>query len=167
MSGLSRFDHLRSTAEPLQVEYEPDENEPLWSQLSKAALVYLQTPCPFSPLPSEVACSSSAQENQAFPQAVSPAGLPLVPQMAELTCHVSVTIPMSLQPIKKCEMRLNGTTVVQPSKDVAVLSNCCAILTVPQPTPAPVHPSVAVTITQGFSMKQSPACVPQQVPPPT
>ncbi|KAL1446723.1 hypothetical protein MTO96_028755, partial [Rhipicephalus appendiculatus] len=36
--------------EPLQVEHEPDENEPLWSQLNKAALVQLQKPCPTRPL---------------------------------------------------------------------------------------------------------------------
>ncbi|KAL1466182.1 hypothetical protein MTO96_026826 [Rhipicephalus appendiculatus] len=46
--------------DPLQVEYEPDENEPLWNELNKAALVQLQTPCPTSPLPSgESAVSSS------------------------------------------------------------------------------------------------------------
>nr|XP_050030108.1 uncharacterized protein LOC126526235 [Dermacentor andersoni] len=41
---------LPPTAEPLQFEHEPDENEPLWSQLNKAALVQLETTCPISPL---------------------------------------------------------------------------------------------------------------------
>ncbi|KAH6935188.1 hypothetical protein HPB50_004376 [Hyalomma asiaticum] len=43
------------TAEPLQFEYEPHENEPLWSQLNKAALVQMET-CPTSPL---YTCSSN------------------------------------------------------------------------------------------------------------
>lgn len=42
-SALSRFDPSQPKAEPLQLEYEPDENEPFWSQLNKAALVQLET----------------------------------------------------------------------------------------------------------------------------
>ncbi|KAH7945832.1 hypothetical protein HPB49_016044 [Dermacentor silvarum] len=46
----SHANPVHPTAEPLQFEYEPDENEPLWSQLNKAALVQLETTCPTSPL---------------------------------------------------------------------------------------------------------------------
>lgn len=42
-SALSRFDPPHSTAEPLQVEHEPDENEPLWSQPNKATLAQVDT----------------------------------------------------------------------------------------------------------------------------
>ncbi|XP_042146154.1 uncharacterized protein LOC121835747 [Ixodes scapularis] len=42
-SALSRFDPPHSTAEPPQVEHEPDENEPLWSQLNKATLPQADT----------------------------------------------------------------------------------------------------------------------------
>lgn len=36
-SALSRFDPPHTTREPLQVDFEPDETEPLWSKLNKAA----------------------------------------------------------------------------------------------------------------------------------
>ncbi|KAH7958844.1 hypothetical protein HPB49_005694 [Dermacentor silvarum] len=46
----SRYEAISAKYEPLQFEYEPDEDEPLWSQLNKAALVQLGTTCPTSPL---------------------------------------------------------------------------------------------------------------------
>ncbi|KAL1417084.1 hypothetical protein MTO96_027140 [Rhipicephalus appendiculatus] len=86
----------------------------------------------------------SAQGKEAVPQTMPLADLPPVPQTAEVASAVSATIPKTLQPIKVCEVRLNGTTVAQPSilpsKDAAVLSNGCAMPTVPQPTPAPGPP---------------------------
>ncbi|KAL3187174.1 hypothetical protein MRX96_025902 [Rhipicephalus microplus] len=106
----------------------------------------------------------NAQENKAFAQAVTSADLPPVPQTAEVTCHVSVTIPKTLQLLNVCQDQLNGINVAQPSKDAAVLSNCCAIPKVAQPTPAPVHTSLSVSVSVVSSMEQLLAYVPQQVP---
>ncbi|KAH8026472.1 hypothetical protein HPB51_020582 [Rhipicephalus microplus] len=107
----------------------------------------------------------SVQRNQAFSQAGPSADLLPVPLAAKVTCHVSVTIPKTLQPIKVCEERLKSTTVGRPSKDAAVLSNCCTVPTVPQPMPGPVHPSVAVPVTAVSSVEPSLAYVPQQFRP--
>ncbi|KAL3190658.1 hypothetical protein MRX96_002326 [Rhipicephalus microplus] len=103
----------------------------------------------------------SAQGNKASTQAMPSAGIPPVAQTAEVTCHVSVTIPKTLQPLKVCKAQLNGIHVAQPSKDAAVLSNRCAIPTAVQPTPAPVHPSLAVSVKVVSSMEQSLAYVTQ------
>ncbi|KAL3169681.1 hypothetical protein MRX96_015515 [Rhipicephalus microplus] len=45
-----------------------------------------------------------------------------VPQTAEVTCHVSTTIPETLQPLKVCEEQLDDINVGQRSEDSTVMS---------------------------------------------
>ncbi|XP_037281623.2 uncharacterized protein LOC119174693 [Rhipicephalus microplus] len=103
----------------------------------------------------------SAQGKEAVSQTMPSAELLPVPQTAEVASPASATIPKTLQSIKVCEVRLNGSTVAQPSilpsKDAAVLSNGCVVPTVPQPMPGPGPPSTAV-----LTAAASPVCLPQQ-----
>ncbi|XP_037519696.1 LOW QUALITY PROTEIN: uncharacterized protein LOC119396513 [Rhipicephalus sanguineus] len=111
----------------------------------------------------------SAQGKEAVPQTMPSADLPPVPQTAEVASPVYATIPKTLQPIKVGEVRFNGTTVaapsILPSKDAVVLSNCCVMSTVPQPTPAPGLPLAAAPVAAESAVVPSPASVAQQAPP--
>ncbi|KAL3194174.1 hypothetical protein MRX96_016313 [Rhipicephalus microplus] len=70
-----------------------------------------------------------AQGKEAVSQTMPSAELLPVPQTAEVASPASATIPKTLQSIKVCEVRLNGSTVAQPSilpsKDAAAASPVC------------------------------------------